>query len=169
MIRDLVASALDDLGLHYDVRGDTICLDYRGQPAAYHLCINEVNQPHLLWLRFTPNIWIDASASACLELLTALNHRTWMVKCVRDITDGELYFDVEVLLYAEITKETIAEVVMDSCGEVMRLLPLVLRVQWGGLSAAEALAGAAGNAVPPPSLVEREALEIVEQLETDNE
>jgi hypothetical protein len=43
----------------------------------------------------------------------------------------------------------------------------VLRVQWGGLSAAEALAGAAGNAVPPPSLVEREALEIVEQLQTD--
>jgi hypothetical protein len=167
MIRDLVASALDDLGLHYDVHGDTVCLDFRGLPAGYHVCIKEVERPHLLWLRFTPSIWIDASASAVLELLTALNHRTWMVKCVRDITDGELYFDVEILLYAEITKETIADVVVNSCGEVTRLLPLVLRVQWGGLSAAEALAGGAGDAAPPPSLAEREALEILEQLQTD--
>jgi hypothetical protein len=44
-----------------------------------------------------------------------------------------------------------------------------LTARAGENGTAEALADSAGYAAPPPSLVEREALEIVEQLETDGD
>lgn len=174
VISDLVAPALQALDLRYVVNGDAVCLDFRGAPAAYHLCLRAVAEPELLWLHVIPGLWVEADSTAVLELLLALNHGEWQLKCSRHPADGEVAFDAELPLYDGITPEYIGEYVMGACLRVSALLPLILKVQWGGLSVAEAIALRAGGsaepaepAEPPASRAEQEALEIVQQMQRD--
>lgn len=171
-MRELVIPALQALNLRYAENGEVICLDFRAAPVAYHLCIREVRQPALLWLHFTPAIWVEAGASAVMELLLALNQADWLVTCARDPDDGEVVFDVELPLYAGITPEMVAEYLMNATLKVSAMIPQVLKVQWGGLSVAEALASRADHSNQPEqplSRAEQEALEIVQRLEVDHE
>lgn len=168
----LVIPALQALDLRYVVNGEAVCLDFRGAPAAYHLCLRVVAEPELLWLHFIPSLWVEASSTAVLELLLALNHGEWQLKCSRHPADGEVAFDAELPLYDGLTPEYVGEYVMGACLCVSALLPLILKVQWGGLSVAEAIALRAGGSAEPAALpatrAEQEALEIVQQLEQDH-
>src|SRR5581483_2952695 len=127
-MRELVIPALQSLDLRYAENGEVICLDFRAAPVGYHLCIREVRQPALLWLHFTPAIWVQGGASAVLELLMALNHVDWLVTCARDPNDGEVTFDVELPLYAGITPELVAEYVMNATIKVSAMIPQVHKV-----------------------------------------
>lgn len=167
--QQIVTAALDSLGLRYYVDADAgrVCLDFRGAPAAYHVCIREVEQPALLWLRLFPGIWVEAQASATLALLAALNGRECLLTCGRDLGSGEVYFDVELALYEGLTPAVLAGYLSGVCGRVIDLIACILRVYWGGASPADVLADPAPEAAPA-SRVEQEIGEIIERLDAEN-
>lgn len=172
-MREVVIPALQALEWRYAENGEVVCLDFRGAPAAYHLCLRVIEEPELLWLHFIPSLWVEAGATAVLELLLALNHGEWQIKCGRDPADGEVAFDAELPLYEGITTEYVGDYVRGACLRVGALLPLILKVKWGGMSVAEAIAlRAAPEQAAQPELLatraEQQALEIVRQLESEN-
>ncbi len=167
ILHDLVAPALDDLELRYDDLGDCLCLNFRGRPAAYHVCIRHVETPSLLWIRLAPAMWANAETSEIMTLLAGLNYHEWMLRASCDPRDGEIIFDSTIMVYDGLSKELVADMVAHTCSRVGELLETVLRVQWGGLSAQAALERLRAGGEEPLSGVERQVKEIVDGLETD--
>lgn len=165
--KHLVTDALESLGLHYHAGEERICLDFYGAPASYHVCIREVGTPVVLWVRSVANLWVDAQSSAALALLAALNAGEVLIKCSRGLASGEVYFDVELPLYAGLTADALAEYLAGACGRIPDLIAKIQRVNWGGASPADVLAGPI-KADQPTTRAEREASEIVERWEGNN-
>ena len=166
--QQIVTAALDSLGLRFYADAERVCLDFRGAPAAYHICIREIEQPALLWLRIVPNIWVEAGSSATLALLAAINARECLVKCGRDLADGEVYIDVELPLYDGLTPDVLAGYLSGACGRVTELITRILRVQWGGASPADVLTDPQAADAAPASRVQQEVGEIIDRLEGEN-
>jgi hypothetical protein len=170
LIDGAVRPALDELQIRYQIDDETLHTVLPTEAGAVLISIRQFKHPSLVWLRFSPAIFIQQEQKdGLLETGLGINYQDWLIKVGRDARDGELVFDVELpLLHGVLTKESFTTYFVLALDKVQDALKRLAKVRWGGLSPKQALGKAnspESRTVQPPSPRRRRKTKLEREIE----
>lgn len=141
VLDEVVIPSLDELQFTYQRSGDRVSLRLRSNERSYDAVIGVVSGPlPLIWMRFKPNLYMDSQQTPVLETALGFNYKQNLIRIGRDPRDGEIVFDLELLLFGALpSKSEFASMFVSAASTVDDNVESLTRVRWGGMTALQAL------------------------------